>query len=50
MVLSGYHDITCFLLFPKSTLPTGPIVGVQRRTKSVVRAVENKTAEGRVQK
>jgi len=50
LVLSVYQDIICFLLFPKLTLPTGPIVDVQRRTKSTIRAIEKKTVEQRVQK
>lgn len=33
LVLSVYQDIICFLLFPKSTFPTGPILRVQRRKK-----------------
>lgn len=33
LVLSVYQDIICFLLFPKSTFPTGPIWCVQRRKK-----------------
>lgn len=33
LVLSVYQDIICFLLFPKSTFPTGPILCVQRRKK-----------------